>query len=552
MGELIRGRYERLEVVGRGGQGEVLRARDSLHDRQVALKVRPVHTPAEREAVLSEARVLLDVRPHGGLPLVREDFYVGARYYLVMDWVEGKSLQQVLDERGDPGLALGVVAGYLRQAAEALDHLHAHDPPVVHGDVKPSNLILTPRGQVVLVDFGVAVNQVAAHRIAMGTRGYVAPELASDARPTPAADVFGLAATAYALLTGRTPAADESEAGGSAWLDREVARALRGGLSTDPVRRPGSASELVAGLEAASPGTSQAGILTFLAVEPLPAGAATIIDRHGGVVAGGDGTTAVGVFARASDAIAAALALQDSADDDLDEAPSSVRMAVHTGEAERHRDGYRGGAVERVVAMCARAADGQILVSQVTRQLARDSLLEGVSLDPVGVRPGGHSRIERVFELSRSTGTEPSFDSSGSVTIPFEAPATAALAAGQAPTPPPDRTRRRPVRARTVVAGLCAVAMVVGGLAWAAGGRGRSGDDNDVDVASDSTSSTTVETAEVGALPPGTGPSPPAGTAPPPSRRASPSPRTAPGDPSRASRATSWTWSTRPAPIPTC
>ena len=57
--------------------------------------------------------------------------------------VEGKSLQQVLEERGDPGLAFGAVVGYLRQVAAALDHLHAHEPPVVHGDVKPSNLILT-------------------------------------------------------------------------------------------------------------------------------------------------------------------------------------------------------------------------------------------------------------------------------------------------------------------------------------------------------------------------------------------------------------------------
>ncbi|HEX7276814.1 MAG TPA: hypothetical protein VF244_05515 [Acidimicrobiales bacterium] len=359
-----------------------------------------------------------------------------------------------------------------------------------------------------MVDFGVAVNQVAAHRIAMGTRGYVAPELVSDARPTPAADVYGLAATAYALLTGRTPTADEAEAeaGGSAWLDREVARALRGGLSTDPVRRPGSATELVVGLEAASPGSARAGILTFLAVEPLPAGAAATIERHGGVVGRGDGPAVVGVFARASDAIAAALALQDAADDDLDDGPPALRMAVHTGEAERHQDGYRGGAVERVVAMCARAADGQILVSQVTRQLARDSLVEGVSLDPVGVRPGGRPRMERVFELSRSTGSEPSYDSSGSVTIPFDPPATAALAARVYPAP----LRRRRGHTRTVVTGLCALALVVGGLAWAVASRDRSG--NGGDVASGGTTSTTVPgTGEVVVvpLPPGTAPIPP-------------------------------------------
>ncbi len=522
MGELIRGRYQPLEVVGRGGQGEVVRARDSLHDRQVALKVRPVKTPEEREAVLSEARVLLDVRPHAGLPLVREDFYVGARYYLVMDWVEGKSLQQVLDERGDPGLAFGAVMGYLHQVAAALDHLHAHEPPVVHGDVKPANLILTPRGQVVLVDFGVAVNQAAAHRIPMGTKGYVAPELATDSRTTPAADVYSLAATAYTLLTGRTPAADDPEPAGS---DREVARALRGGLSTDPVRRPASAGELVAGLERAAPGNRPSGILTFLAVEAQPPGTvATTVERHGGVVAGDGGPTVLGVFARASDAIGCALAVQDSVDDGVDDpsgggGPPSARMALHTGEAERHGDGYRGGAVERAVAMCALAADGQILVSQVTRQLARDSLLEGVSLDPVGVRPGGASRSERVFELSRTTGSEPSLDSSGSVTIPFDPAPTATLAgpappapAPPPPAPPPARpvAGRRSVRPRAVAGLVGALVVVAGVLAWVANGRDPSGGRGDEAArGGPSQPTTTPPTTEVvGRLPPGTDPIP--------------------------------------------
>lgn len=416
MAELIRGRYEALEVAGRGGQGEVLRARDSLHDRQVALKVRPVPTPAEREAVLTEARVLLDVRPHGGLPLVREDFYVGDRYYLVMDWVEGKSLQQVLDERGDPGLAPGIVLGYLRQAADALDHLHGHDPPVVHGDVKPANLILTAKGQVVLVDFGVAVQRAAATRTAMGTRGYVAPELAAGGRPSPAADVYGLAATAYALLTGRAPTADDRDA--------PVARALRGALSTDPVRRPASAGELVAGLDAAALGPPRGGILTFLAVDPLPPGGAATIERHGGTVAGGPGPAAIGVFDRASDAIGAALALRDALDDAFDDsfddvdgggARPTARMALHTGEAERHPDGFRGGAVDRAREMCAVAGDGQILVSQVTRQLARDRLVAGVSpTGRVDARPtppaasgssscpGGRARSRRPSPPGRS------------------------------------------------------------------------------------------------------------------------------------------------------
>ena len=299
----------------------------------------------------------------------------------------------------------------------------------------------------------------------------------------------------------------------------------------------------MAGLERAAPDTRPSGILTFLAVEsrPHPGAVAGTIERHGGVVAGSEGPTVLGVFPRASDAIGCALAVQDEIDDghfdglDDDEGggePASVRMAVHTGEAERGQDEYRGGAVERAVAMCALAADGQILVSQVTRQLARDSLLAGVSLDPVGVRPGGTSRSERVFELSRTTGSEPSLDSSGSVTIPFDRFPTAALApAAPAPPPPapPDPRprpaprprpvrRRRPAWPRTLAALVAALVVVAGALAWVAGNRDRDPSPGPegvgtlrqaVDDTTPTTTTTSTTTEIEAALPSGTGPIPP-------------------------------------------
>lgn len=127
--ELIRGRYQPLEVLGRGGEGEVVRALDHLHQRTVALKIRNVASAEDREQLLGEARILLNLKPHPALPLVREDFFVADRYFLVMDWVEGTSLQKVLEDRGDPGLPHSVVVAYLAQVAQALDHLHGHRPP---------------------------------------------------------------------------------------------------------------------------------------------------------------------------------------------------------------------------------------------------------------------------------------------------------------------------------------------------------------------------------------------------------------------------------------
>src|SRR5256885_2192015 len=130
--ELLRERYESLEVVGRGGESEVIRALDHFHGRQVALKVRPVADEASRAHLLSEARLLLSLSPHPGLPLVREDFFADDRYVIAMDWIEGMDLEAVLDLEGRHGIDPALAIGYLEQAAEALGHLHSHDPPVVH------------------------------------------------------------------------------------------------------------------------------------------------------------------------------------------------------------------------------------------------------------------------------------------------------------------------------------------------------------------------------------------------------------------------------------
>ena len=246
MPRLIRGRYEVLEVVASGGQGDLIRALDRQHDRILALKVRRVGDRTQREAVLSEARILLGLRPHPGVTLVREDFFERDRYYLAMDWVEGTDLRRLLVERGSPGLPFDHVMGWLTEVAGALDHLHGHEPPIVHGDVKPANVIITPQGRAVLVDFGIAFRGEPG-RTAAGTPGYLAPEVLSGGRPGPASDVFGLAATASTLLTGTHPelgVRPDWSALPEAHAER-VGAALRRGLALDPGRRPRSAGELM-------------------------------------------------------------------------------------------------------------------------------------------------------------------------------------------------------------------------------------------------------------------------------------------------------------------
>jgi putative cell wall-binding protein len=243
MSEMWRGRYGSVETIAQGGQGRLLRGVDRQHDRPVALKVRNVASVEERNHVLAEARVLLSLRPHPGLPTVREDFFEGDSYVLVMDWVDGTSLDQVVAARGAPGMPLPSVLRWATQLAAAIDHLHEHRPLIVHGDVKPANAVLTPDDRVVLVDFGIATNGVATKS---GTVGYAAPEVLDGQAPTAAADIYGLAATLLALLTGRPPGDVRPPWEGLDPTTIEVIeRGLRPGLALEPERRPASARELV-------------------------------------------------------------------------------------------------------------------------------------------------------------------------------------------------------------------------------------------------------------------------------------------------------------------
>ena len=192
-------------------------------------------------------------------PLV---FFQANDHVLIVDWVEGSSLAKVLADQGDPGLTPMLAVSYLAQLAQALDHLHAHGRPIVHGNVKPDNAVLTPEGQVVLVDFGLVDAGGGAT-----ASGYVAPEVAAGEPPTPAADVYGLAATAIALLTGSPPRGEVSWEGVDPVLAGALDRAVRRGLATDPARRPRRAGELVQRLRGALASALPTGVGTFCLTE---------------------------------------------------------------------------------------------------------------------------------------------------------------------------------------------------------------------------------------------------------------------------------------------
>ena len=234
--ELLRERYEPLEVVGRGGEAEVIRALDHLHGRQVALKVRRAADETSRSHLLSEARLLLSLSPHPGLPLVREDFFADERYVIAMDWIEGTDLEALLDARRPPRARPGARDRLSRtggRGAGAPSHSRPTRRPRRRQAGQPDPHLA---GRVVLVDFGLSSTPTDDLRRA-GTAGYVAPEVAAGARPTPASDVYSFASTAVALLAGEPPS------GGRAELGRDRARAdpgARANRAREPGRRSGA------------------------------------------------------------------------------------------------------------------------------------------------------------------------------------------------------------------------------------------------------------------------------------------------------------------------
>ena len=262
-------RYQPLDTVAETVHSRLIRGVDLVHDRPVALKIRTVHTPDQHASARREARTLLTLQPHPGLPTVRDDFVEGDDYVLVLDWVEGTDLARVLAARGSPGMPPAMVLAWVRDLADAAGHLHRHDPPIIHGDIKPANAILTPTGRVVLVDLGNATDSAVA---SLGTPGFAAPEVAFGGVATVGADIYGLAATTYALLAGRPPSAgpavDERLDPTAATI---IERALRPALALDPVRRPASAEELIHRIAAWAEPTTRAPIQP--ATTPQPAAA---------------------------------------------------------------------------------------------------------------------------------------------------------------------------------------------------------------------------------------------------------------------------------------
>lgn len=211
---VLQARYRVTGIVGGGGMALVYRV-EEIHPRpgQIwALKeLRPASSSSEEQADArrqfgQEAKLLARL-DHANLPKVVDYFDESGRSYLVMEFIEGRSLEKHLEAAGR-ALPEKPVLHWMIQVCQVLDYLHGQQPPIIFRDLKPSNIMLSNVGLIKLVDFGIARTYKAGKKkdtVAMGSQNYAPPEQWGREQTDQRSDVYALGATVYHLITGTLP-----------------------------------------------------------------------------------------------------------------------------------------------------------------------------------------------------------------------------------------------------------------------------------------------------------------------------------------------------------
>lgn len=221
IGTVIEGKYEILREIGKGGMSVVYLAMDTHLNKQWAVKeIRKRGSGKNDEIVvnslLAEANLMKRL-DHPALPRIVDIIDNGVTIFVVMDYIEGESLDKILKEYGPQPEEKVIV--WAKQLCDALSYLHSQKPPIIYRDMKPANVMLKPEGTIKIIDFGIAreyKEQKMADTTVLGTKGYAPPEQYSgqtDAR----SDIYALGMTLHHLLTGIDPRSGEAYAPVRMW-----------------------------------------------------------------------------------------------------------------------------------------------------------------------------------------------------------------------------------------------------------------------------------------------------------------------------------------------
>ncbi|MBX5449408.1 WD40 repeat domain-containing serine/threonine protein kinase [Thermogemmatispora sp.] len=258
---LLRGRYQIIALIGQGGFGAVYRALDlALAKRTVAIKeMRQQSLSAQEQqeataAFQQEAHLLAGLL-HPNLPRIYDHFSENGRWYLVMDFIEGETLEARLSRLPDGRLPLAEVLRLGMQLCDVLSYLHSRQPPIIFRDLKPANIMLTSEGHLYLIDFGIArlfKPGQSKDTTALGSAGYAAPEQYGRAQSTPQTDIYALGATLHQLITGQDPSLSPFTFAPFPQQDanhRRLEALVMRMVQTEASRRPASIQEVKAELE---------------------------------------------------------------------------------------------------------------------------------------------------------------------------------------------------------------------------------------------------------------------------------------------------------------
>jgi len=254
-GVLLNNRYRIESILGQGGMGAVYRAMDEHLDIPVAIKENLFLSEEYVRQFYREATILAKLR-NENLPSVRDYFFIkGQGQYLIMDYIAGEDLRQRIERIGLlPEMDVAIMGV---EICNALNYLHTLNPPIIHRDIKPGNIKITPHGEIVLVDFGLAKFFLDDQATTTGARamtpGFSPPEQYGTARTDERSDIYSLGATLYAALTGKIPEDGLSRATNKAGLsplktirpklESRLAQAIERALSIEPEDRFQSAEE---------------------------------------------------------------------------------------------------------------------------------------------------------------------------------------------------------------------------------------------------------------------------------------------------------------------
>ncbi len=242
-------RYRIVSVLGQGGMGSVYKAYDNHLDVFVAIKENLYLSEEYTRQFQKEASILASLHA-AHLPHVADYFLIPNQgQYILMDYIEGDDLRTRIETQGIISEKEAAIIGAL--ICDALDYLHTRPSPIIHRDIKPGNIKITPDGDVFLVDFGLAKimadNQATLTGARAMTPGYSPPEQYGTARTDPRSDIYSLGATLYASVTGTIPEDSLERATGKQALtpvrslnpavSQSLATAIEQALDTDPDQR---------------------------------------------------------------------------------------------------------------------------------------------------------------------------------------------------------------------------------------------------------------------------------------------------------------------------